>query len=173
MVDQSGERLSVSMFRGVSELSLDSKGRITVPTRHREPLITSSSDETEKNSSTGTCIVTIDTEENCHLIYPLAQWEKIETQIEALPSFNKQARKVQRLLLGHATEVNIDSHGRMLIPPPLREFAHLDKQCVLIGQGKKFELWSKADWDQQRDTWLKEGTEEGDDVPPSLLSISL
>jgi len=163
----------VSMFRGVSELSLDNKGRIAIPTRHREPLITSGRDELEENVSTGTCIVTIDTEESCLLIYPLAQWEKIEKQIEALPSFNRQARKVQRLLLGHATEVNLDSHGRLLIPPPLREFAHLDKQCVLIGQGKKFELWNKANWEQQRDIWLKEETEEGDDVPPSLLSISL
>lgn len=160
------------MFRGVSELSLDSKGRIAIPARHRDPLIESSSQE-EEDKKTGTCIVTIDTEECCLLIYPISQWEKIESQIEALPSFNRQARKVQRLLLGHATEVNVDSHGRLLIPPPLREFAKLDKQCVLIGQGKKFELWSKSEWDQQRDSWLKEGTEEGDDVPPSLLSISL
>lgn len=170
------------MFRGVSELSLDNKGRLAIPTRHRDLLFFQGCHSTESNKNTspeqtdlqtGACVVTIDTKERCLLIYPMCQWEKIEQQIEALPSFNAQARKVQRLILGHATEVSPDSHGRLLIPPPLREFAGLDKQVVLVGQGKKFELWDKSEWDKQRDIWLKEETKDGDDLPPSLMSISL
>ena len=183
MVDQSGKReFGASMFRGVSELSLDSKGRLAIPTRHRDLLFFQAPVKAEQSlpnatsrdeGNQGTCVITIDTQERCLLIYPLAQWEIIEQQIEALPSFNAQARKVQRLLLGHATEVNADSHNRLLIPPPLREFANLDKQVVLVGQGKKFELWNKSEWDTQRETWLKEETKDGDELPPSLMSISL
>lgn len=164
------------MFRGVSELSLDSKGRIAIPTRHRDLLFfqaNDQSDDTTHTETTQACVVTIDTQERCLLIYPMAQWEVIEQQVQALPSFNKAARKVQRLLLGHATELSPDSHGRLVIPPPLREFAGLEKQVVLVGQGKKFELWQKQLWDEQRDNWLKEETTEGDDLPPSLMSISL
>lgn len=168
------------MFRGVSELSLDSKGRIAIPTRHRDLLFFQASsekqaqaeDSTDKQQA-GVCVITIDTQERCLLIYPMAQWEVIEQQIEALPSFNKEARKVQRLLLGHATELSSDSHGRLVIPPPLREFAGLEKQVVLVGQGKKFELWNKSEWDKQREHWLKEETTDGDELPPSLMSISL
>lgn len=180
------------MFRGVSELSLDNKGRLAIPTRHRDLLVFNSQSQANETSSTqnkatdstvendeisdsthGSCIITIDTQERCLLIYPMAQWEIIEKQIEALPSFNAHARKVQRLLLGHATEVNVDSHSRLLIPPPLREFAGLEKQVVLLGQGKKLELWNKTEWDKQREIWLKEETKDGDDLPPSLMSISL
>lgn len=170
------------MFRGVSELSLDSKGRLAIPTRHRGQLFCQAPSKIEATSSnhanfdeanSNTCVITIDTQERCLLVYPLSQWEIIEQQIEALPSFNPQARKVQRLLLGHATEVSADSHSRLLIPLPLREFAKLDKQVVLVGQGKKFELWDKSEWDTQRETWLKEETKDGDELPPSLMSISL
>merc|ERR1712000_83427 len=89
-------------------------------------------------------VVTIDTEERCLLIYPANEWEVIEAKIEALPSFNKAARRIQRLLIGHATDLELDGSGRILLPQPLREYAYLEKEAVLMGQGKKLELWSKA-----------------------------
>lgn len=152
------------MFRGVSELSLDNKGRIAIPSRYRDQLM---------QCSQGHCIITIDTDENCLLIYPLPEWEKIEQQIERLPSFNRQARRVQRLLIGHATDSVIDNHGRMLIPPPLRDYAKLQKEIVLIGQGRKFELWDENTWRNCREEWLQEGIKDEPELPASLLSISL
>lgn len=151
------------MFRGVSELSLDDKGRIAIPARHRDLLQT---------ECQGQCVITIDTEECCLLLYPLQAWEQIEKQIEALPSFDKSARRVQRLLIGHATESQIDSHGRLLIPPPLRSYSRLQKDVVLIGQGRKFELWDAKEWNVSRDRWIQ-GADDLQAMSNSLLTISL
>lgn len=150
------------MFRGVSELSLDDKGRVAIPARHRDPLF---------SSSEGHCVITIDTQERCLLIYPEDEWTKIEEQINALPSFDPKARRIQRLLIGHATEVKCDGNGRLLIPGPLKAFAGLEKQAVMIGQGKKFELWDAKEWQSRRETWVKE--KDDDTLPESVLSISL
>lgn len=151
------------MFRGVSELSLDNKGRIAIPARHRDQLL---------EQSQGHCIITIDTDEPCLLIYPLPEWEKIEKQIEGLPSFHPAARRVQRLLIGHATETLLDTNGRMLVPPPLRDYAKLIKDIVLIGQGRKFELWDMHQWISRRSQWLQEDA-ICEELPISLRSISL
>ncbi len=152
------------MFRGVNNLNLDAKGRLAVPTRYRERIA---------DISAGQMVVTIDTDERCLLLYPLPVWEEIERKLDALPSFNKQARRVQRLLIGHATEVEMDGQGRLLLPPPLRSFAALDKQVVLIGQGKKFELWDEQTWNERRDRWLDEEGDEGLEMPADLESLSL
>ncbi|OOZ41854.1 cell division/cell wall cluster transcriptional repressor MraZ [Solemya pervernicosa gill symbiont] len=152
------------MFRGVNNLNLDAKGRMAVPTRYRERI---------RDLSAGQMVVTIDTDERCLLLYPLPVWEEIERKLDALPSFNRQARRVQRLLIGHATECEMDGQGRLLLPPPLREFAVMDKKVVLIGQGKKFELWDEQSWSERRNSWLDE--DDGDDMalPADLESLSL
>lgn len=120
----------------------------------------------------GQLILTIDTQEKCLLLYPLPEWELIEEKIEALPSFHKASRRIQRLLIGHATELELDSSGRLLLPPLLREYAHLDKQVMMIGQGRKFEIWSESDWQEGRKNWLAQD-EEDDEMPPELQSLSL
>ena len=122
------------MFRGVTNINLDAKGRMAMPTRYRERLA---------EHCAGQMVVTIDTEEHCLLIYPIDEWEVIQRKIEALPSFNPAARRIQRLLIGHATDIDIDGSGRLLLTQPLRDYAQLDKKAVLLGQGKKFELWSE------------------------------
>lgn len=152
------------MFRGINSINLDPKGRLSVPTRYRDTL---------QAGSQGCLVLTIDTEERCLLLYPLAAWEEIEKKIESLPSFNKTTRRIQRLLLGHATEVEMDSHGRILLPPLLREYAALDKQVILLGQGKKFELWSEEHWRNQRDQWLTEATDGENGLPDELSSLAL
>jgi MraZ protein len=144
-------------------LTLDAKGRLAVPTRYRERLV---------ERCDGQLVVTVD-RDHCLLLYPLPDWEEIERKLVQLPSLNKQARRLQRLLVGHATELELDSHGRILLPGPLRDFAGLDRRAVLIGQGNKFELWNEDTWNERRDQWLNE--EDGDelDLPAELETLSL
>ena len=152
------------MFRGVNNINLDAKGRLAMPTRYREMLV---------DRCDGQMIVTIDMDECSLLIYPLQDWEALERDLSRLPNFNKSARKIQRLLIGHATDAELDTSGRLLIPPPLRQYANLEKKAVLIGQGRKFELWSEDVWQARRDSWLEEDTLGSEDLPDGLKSISL
>ncbi len=152
------------LFRGVAELNLDAKGRMAMPSRYRERL----SERCE-----GQLVATIDTDERCLLLYPLPEWEAIERKLDALPTFNAQARRVQRLLMGHASDIDMDGNGRLLLPPPLRQYAGLEKRIVLIGQGKKFEIWDEGLWQQKRDEWLAEETAAEGELPAQLESLSL
>lgn len=147
------------MYRGISAINLDEKGRIALPTRYREEL--------------NAVVITIDIEENCLLLYPQNVWQEIEAKIEALPSFNPITRRVQRLLLGHATELSLDNNGRILLPPILREYASLEKQLMLIGQGKKFEIWDAALWTARRKEWLAAGISSPAELPLELQTIAL
>lgn len=149
------------MFRGANNINLDAKGRLAVPTRYRELLA---------NHCNGEMVVTIDTEEKCLLIYPRPEWEDIQRKVEALPSFNVAARRVQRLLIGHATDIPMDGSARILLTPPLREYAQLDKKVVLLGQGNKLELWSEEVWISRRDNWLED---QSGDIPDELKTLSL
>ena len=151
------------MFRGVNSINIDIKGRMVIPTRYRDRL------EESRNA----VVLTIDTEEKCLLLYPLTEWEEIENKLAQLPSFNPAARRIQRLLIGHATEVELDSHGRILLPPLLREYAQLTKHAVLIGQGKKFELWDEAHWQTRRNQWLSEESEGDSNLPDIVKNLSL
>jgi MraZ protein len=136
---------------------------MSIPTRYRQRL---------QDSAQGNLVVTIDTEERCLLLYPMPAWEVIEAKIESLPSFNKTTRRIQRLLLGHATETEMDKNGRILLPPLLREYASLDKRVILLGQGKKFEIWDEDAWQGQRDQWLNEELND-DSLPDELDSLAL
>ena len=149
------------MFRGVNNINLDTKGRLAIPVRYRDQLI---------QHCGGELVVTIDTEEKCLLIYPQPEWEDIQRKVEALPSFNVAVRRVQRLLIGHATDIQMDASGRVLLTPPLREYAELEKKGVLLGQGSKLELWNEAHWISRRDAWL---TDSGLEIPDELRSLSL
>ncbi len=162
-MSQSGSQWEKVVFRGINLVQLDAKGRVAIPSRHRTQL----NDETDNRF-----VVTIDTQDSCLLLYPLYEWEEIEKKIQALPAFDKQARRIQRLLIGHATDVELDGNGRILIPPLLREYAALEKQVMLVGQGKKLEIWSEQNWQSNRDDWLNKD-DDNNALPPELLSISL
>lgn len=152
------------MFRGINGINIDAKGRIVMPTRYRERL----------HEKQNIIVLTIDTEERCLLLYPLAEWELIESKLATLPSFNPAARRIQRLLIGHATDVEIDSQGRVLLPPLLREYAGLNKRAMLVGQGKKFELWDEAHWETSRSLWLHEESNVNSSMlPEEVKTISL
>lgn len=133
-----------------------------MPTRYRDRLV---------SHCDGQLVVTVD-RDHCLLLYPLPEWEVLERKLVKLPSLNKQARRLQRLLIGHATEMELDGNGRILLPPPLREFAELDKRIVMIGQGNKFEIWNEAQWADRRDQWLNE-VDGDEDLPTELESLSL
>ena len=143
-------------------MSLDAKGRIVQPARYRERLAEICNSQ---------LIITIDTDQPCLLIYPLNEWELIEEKIEALPSFNPTTRRIQRLLIGHATDVEVDGNGRTLLSTPLREYAQLGRKVVLIGQGKKFELWDEALWAQRMEEWL--GDKGDAEMPQALAELTL
>ena len=150
------------MFRGATKLNLDDKGRMVMPTRHRERL---------RELAEGRVVVTIDRDQ-CLLIYPQPEWEIIERKLMALPTLHAQSRRLQRLMVGHATELQLDGHGRLLLAPELREFAALGRQAMLIGQGNRFELWDEARWQERRDFWLKSEETSGD-LSAELESLSL
>ncbi len=149
------------MFRGVNNLNLDAKGRMAIPARYRDRLL---------ESCGGRLIFTIDVD-RCLLLYPLTEWEQIEKALMSRPNMNPQVRRLQRLIVGHATDVEIDGQGRVLVPPTLREYAELQKHAVLVGQGNKFELWDEEVWARQRDAWLED--EIAGDPAAALESLSL
>lgn len=148
------------MFRGAASLNLDAKGRLAVPSRYREVLL---------GQYAGHLVLTAHLH-RCLLLYPQPVWEPIQSRIMALSSFDPQSSRLQRLLVGYAEDVALDSVGRLLVSPVLREFAGLEKQIMLVGQGSHFELWSMEGWRQQ----LERVTEaDNSSLPPELEGFSL
>jgi MraZ protein len=135
---------------------------MVMPTRYREQI---------NELAQGKLVVTVD-KDQCLLIYPLPEWEQIERKLMNLPSLNATARRLQRLMVGHATDLPLDGHGRVLLPPELREFAKLGRHGMLIGQGNRFELWDETRWNERRDAWLA-NAEAPTDLPSELESLSL
>ena len=151
------------MFRGANKVTLDTKGRMAMPARYRDTLV---------ERSGGKLVATVDRSDKCLHIYPLPDWEEIERKLMRLPTLNEQVRRLQRLMVGHATDLELDSHGRVLVPPKLREYAGLSRQAMLIGQGSRFELWDEQHWNERRDEWLQAGDETGE-LPAELGQLSL
>lgn len=149
------------MFRGASPITLDAKGRMAIPAKHRERL---------RDCSGGRLVVTV-SRDPCLLIYPLPEWEKVEARIEALPSMDRQVANFKRLLLGRAEELDMDGQGRVLIPVRLRESVQLERQVTLVGVVNKFELWAQARWDALNAAGL-DATLEGLDLPEELRGLS-
>ena len=151
------------MFRGVQHINMDAKGRLAMPARQREPLVSQSS---------GQLVVTIDTQSTCLVIYPLPEWERIEKDIQNLPALKPAVKRFQRLMLGYATDLELDGNGRLLLPPALRDYAQLEKKLVLVGQGNKLELWSEDLWLAERDQALRDSGPEAE-LPDELTLLKL
>ncbi|MPV86264.1 division/cell wall cluster transcriptional repressor MraZ [Ostreibacterium oceani] len=132
------------MFRGLHNVTMDSKGRIAVPAKHRDVL---SKLIVVPNPMPG---------ESCLLVYPIHEWEQVEADIVSRPN-SGSVRQLKRLFLGQAVEYVLDGHGRVLLTPSLREFAGLDKKLVMVGQGNKFELWDESAWTALRDGEVDDG----------------
>lgn len=128
------------MFRGATQVNLDNKGRLVVPTRYRGLL---------KDECQGRMVCTIDLHQPCLLLYTLPEWEIIEEKLSRLSTMNPAEKRVQRLLLGHASECEMDNAGRLLLANVLRQHAGLTKEVMLVGQINKFELWDEQRWYKQ------------------------
>jgi len=124
---------------------MDSKGRLAVPTRYRDRL---------SEVCGGKLVVTISLMDKCLTVYPFPDWQRIEEEIRALPALDPQVRAISHLLIGHATECDLDGHGRILLPQSLRDFASLDKRVHMVGQVRKFELWNEDAWNARREELL-------------------
>ncbi len=152
------------MFRGSTPINLDAKGRMAMPTRYRDALMA---------MCDGQLVVTIDIDDRDLLLYPRPAWEEIQAQLDRLPNVTGGARRIQRLLTGHAMDVEMDGNGRLLLPAVLREFARLEKRIMLIGQGRKFEIWSEELWNQRREEWLASAADEASEATDALAALSL
>lgn len=147
------------MFQGASELSLDAKGRMAVPVKHREGLTA---------PSAGRLVITAHPE-GCLLLYPLQEWTPIRDRVMTFPSLDRTASLWKRLLIGFAEEHTLDGNGRVLLSPELRKFAGIEKQVMFVGQGSHFEIWNAAAWDAQ----LKALTSGAAGLPPGTEDFCL
>ena len=147
------------MYQGSHAINMDAKGRVAVPAKHRDRLA---------SACGGRIVMTAHTQDKCVLVYPETEWQNILPKIEALPTFNKAALRAQRLLIGYACTLELDGNGRVLVPPTLRDYANLEKKLMLVGLGKKFELWSE-------ESWLSSIADSDDDgaLPEEMMSLSL
>lgn len=143
-------QLSIT-FRGLQAATLDDKGRMAIPKRFRETL---------QQVCRGEVVLTVDIHDACLLLYPMADWLAIEAKLMAMPNMDPATRRVQRLLLGHAVEMEMDNAGRILVPDLLRDYAQMTKEVMLVGQGNKIEFWSAETWQTQRQSWIQTTREE-------------
>lgn len=144
------------MFRGSFEHSVDSKGRVSVPSRFREIL-------TERYE--GKLVLTMDFDK-CIMVYPLEEWERVEEKIKTLPQSQKEVKDYTRFVFSNAAECELDKQGRILIPPPLREGARINKSVMVVGILNKMEIWDKAAWDARK-------SQTGDKIGEVLSTLGL
>lgn len=147
-----------SVFQGSQSINMDTKGRMAIPSKYRDLLAA---------ACNGRLVITANPYERCLNIYPEPQWREVSAKISALPNSHKQVRRLQRLVLGNASELELDGNGRILLPAILRDYAGLDKKLVLVGLNEKAELWSEDSWNALLD-------EQGDEpLPDELQNLSL
>ena len=133
-------------------MTLDAKGRMAVPARYRDDIA---------RVCQGQLVVTVD-QDGCLLVYPASVWERIQDQLVALPASDRAVKKLRRLMIGYATDVELDTAGRIRISQELRDFAELGRKVILIGQGNKFELWDEEAWSEGCDDWRKDAAENNE-----------
>ncbi len=150
------------MFRGAAKVTLDDKGRTVMPTRFRDHIV---------NEAQGKLVVTLGLEK-CLQIYPQPAWEQVERALMELPTLIPQSQLLQRLIVGYATELELDGHFRFLLPPELRSVAKLERQVMLVGQGNRIELWDEARWNEQLERWSS-GELAVANLPPELRTVKL
>ena len=148
------------MFQGAGQLNLDAKGRMAVPSRHRDALMA---------LGEGRLVITAHPH-RCLLLYPQPAWEPIRAKVLAAPSLEAQSAMLRRLLVGFAVDTEMDGAGRLLVAPELRQYAGLEKEVWLVGQGTHFEIWSDSGWKAQQEAIFALGDKL---LPPGLENFSL
>ncbi|NYT28324.1 MAG: division/cell wall cluster transcriptional repressor MraZ [Candidatus Thiodubiliella endoseptemdiera] len=150
------------MFRGVHNLAIDVKGRLKIPTRHQMQI---------NKLCAGKMVLSIHPDDACLLLYPLQEWLILEEKVSALPSLNVHTKRLKRKLIGHATDCELDSASRILIPATLRGYAEIDKKIIMSGQGHNFELWDENAWHKQLANLDSLSKEES--IPDEVSQLSL
>lgn len=151
------------MFRGITALSLDAKGRMAIPSRYRERLQADGGTE---------LILTLDHRGHCLLLYSLSEWEAIERELIRAPNLLEVVDQLKHTLIGHATECEPDSQGRILLPAMLRELVGIGRQVMLVGLGNKFELWDEQAWNERRQGWLRAAQDGAVQLPEQLSRLA-
>ena len=126
------------MFRGRYEYVIDSKGRISIPSKFKEILSQEYDDR-----------LVITNYDHCLVVFPYQEWSLIEEKVKNLPALSKDARDFFRFFYSSGIDCEMDKHGRVLIPQSLRDYANLQKDVVLVGSGKKIEIWNKERWAEE------------------------
>jgi len=164
LISQSKSETPADMFRGTSAITLDSKNRITIPTKYREELFA---------DCQGKMICTVDIQQACLLLYPLPEWEEIELSLAGLSSTHPQERLFKQIILGNASDCDMDKNGRLLINGPLRNHANLEKNIMLVGQLNKFEIWHESAWQTQMQQGISQIQSGEIELTERLLDLSL
>ena len=145
-------------FHGAAVITLDAKGRIAIPTRHRVALLEG-----------GDALVVSAHPDGCALIYPMSAWQPVRERVESFPSFHTQASWWKRLLLGFEEHLSPDATGRILLSPALRQHAKLEREAMMVGQGHYFELWDSGVWSAK----LGQALSATGAPPPGMEDFSL
>ena len=148
------------MFRGVDHVNMDAKGRIALPSRHRERL---------PAEFTTRVIANIDTQSSCLSIFSVPEWQRIEQQIYQLPN-EPAIKRYKRVMLSHAREIELDSQGRARITAELKSYAKLEKKIVLVGLGNKIEVWDEQRWEEEQQDGLE--LIQSDEIPEAIYAIN-
>ena len=146
------------MFRGRYEYTIDSKGRISIPSKFREIL-------TEKYDDR----LVITNFDHCLVAFPYEEWSVLEQKVNSLSLVKKEAKTFLRFFYSSAIDCMIDKQGRLLIPQTLRDYANLQRDVILVGEGKKIEIWAKERWEEV----VKKAQEEFDQISDTLASLGL
>lgn len=147
------------MFRGATAINMDAKGRIAIPAKYRSRF---------HDVCANQIVVTIDLFDPCLLLFPLPHWEQLEAKLDTFSNTDPNQRRIKRMLLGHASEHEIDGNGRILLPPVLRDYADLEKELLLAGQGKTFQIWNGDNWHKKIEddvAALSEGPLDTENLP--------
>ena len=152
------------MFRGINTVSIDNKGRLAIPSRYRDKLMAIAS---------GNLVQTLNPLDRSIWIYPLSEWERVETKLVSLSDFDKQSRRTKQMMRGYASDCQMDAQGRILLPLELRKYAEMNKQAVIMGQGNKFEVWDQKSWELNRDQWLDTFVDDQSTSSEALKLLSL
>jgi MraZ protein len=143
------------MFMGEHQHNIDEKGRMIIPAKFREDL--------------GPTFILTRGLDECVFVYPMEEWKVIEQKLKSLPFTKKDARAFTRFFFSGATECQLDKQGRVNIVPPLRDYAKLEKDCVVIGVSNRIEIWSKSKWED----YFSESEQSFGEIAESLLDFDL
>ncbi len=151
------------MFSGANKISVDSKGRLAIPSRYRAFI---------EAQCDNRLTITLSPFDPALWLYPRSEWALIETKLSILPDYDKQSRRTKQIMRGYACDCEPDGQGRILIPRALRDYAGLAGPAKIFGQGSKCEIWNEATWEQEFAECRQAIDADPDSVPEALRSIS-